>query len=120
MKHCKKAALSALLLAGCVSLSFSSRYAAGVWRGEGRGYYGPIVVMVETDESSILDIELVTQTEDAFIGGDAIETLRERVIDENRTDIDAISGATVTSEAFLDAVDAALRQARRSARPAAN
>jgi uncharacterized protein with FMN-binding domain len=114
MKHGKICALSLIFLAGCVSLSFPRRYTAGIWRGEAAGYYGPIAVSVETDESSILDIEIETQTEDAFIGGDAIWTLREHVIDENRTDIDVISGATVTSEAFLDAVDAALRRARRA------
>jgi fumarate reductase flavoprotein subunit len=101
-----------LILAGCVSLELAERFNPGAYEGSAGGYYGPVVVLVDTDSSSILNIRLVEQEEDEFIGGDAIRTLRAQILETDSTDLDAVSGATVTSNAFLDAVNNALEKAR--------
>jgi uncharacterized protein with FMN-binding domain len=113
----KKILIPALLVfAGCISIELAERFNPGGYEGRSEGYSGPIVVQVETDSSSILNIKVVEQNEDELIGGDAIQTLRSEILETDSTDVDAISGATVTSEAFLEAVNMALDAAliRRS------
>lgn len=102
---------AALAAAGCVSLRLAECYRAGVWRGVGQGYYGPVSVAVETDTSSILNIEILEEHEDPFIGGEALRELLEIVLEEDSTNVDGISGATYSSNALLNAIDDALRLA---------
>ncbi|GHV20827.1 hypothetical protein FACS189494_05300 [Spirochaetia bacterium] len=85
---------------------------AGVWKGSAEGYGGPITVSVETDASSILDIRVIEHHEDPFIGGEALRELIDAVLEEDSTDVDAISGASITSTGFLEAVDNALISAK--------
>jgi uncharacterized protein with FMN-binding domain len=104
-------------IAGCATASFSgvsgrlARFNAGIWAGSGEGYSGPILVEVETGENQILRIRLVEENEDPLSGGEAIRELVSLVLEYDNTDIDAISGATVTSEGFLHALDDALNKA---------
>ncbi|MDR0382371.1 MAG: FMN-binding protein [Spirochaetaceae bacterium] len=100
------------LFAACMSLKSFAVYEPGRWEGRGEGYNGMILVLVETDTASILDINVLAQNEDAMIGGDAIRSLKEFILDTDSTDIDAVSGATLTSEGFLEAVNNALSKAR--------
>jgi uncharacterized protein with FMN-binding domain len=111
----KKFLLPAVLLifAGCVSFALTERFSAGAYEGRAEGYYGPIVVLVDTDSSFILNISVLEEDEDEFIGADAIRTLRTQILETGSTDLDAVSGATATSNAFLEAVDNALETARR-------
>lgn len=99
------------VLSACITLKLAERFYPGLYEGAADGYYGRIVLELETDSSSILDIKILEQHEDELIGGEAIRELRERILEENSTDIDAISGATITSEAFLSALNKALAQA---------
>jgi uncharacterized protein with FMN-binding domain len=101
-----------LIFAACITLELAERFNAGSYEGTGEGYYGPVIVEVETDASSILNIKIIEQNEDELIGADAIQTLRSQILESDSTDIDAVSGATTTSEAFLDAVNKALDKAR--------
>ncbi|MDR2481330.1 MAG: FMN-binding protein [Spirochaetaceae bacterium] len=101
-----------LFVSGCMTLNFPARFTPGVYGGEADGYYGKIVVAVETDAVSIVNIDIVDEHEDDLIGFEAMRQLCERILDEDSTDIDGVSGATISSEAFLDAVNSALRKAK--------
>ena len=99
------------LLFGCMSLGKNSEQAISeqtntgvLLEGSGMGYRGPIDVQVRMSGGSIIEIVIVDSIEDRFVGGSAIEELIDMVIEYNSTDIDVISGATVTSKGFLDAV----------------
>jgi fumarate reductase flavoprotein subunit len=105
-------ACAAFILAACLSFSSLAMYEPGKWEGTGDGYNGPIQVLVETDSTSIIDIYVLWQEEDLLIGGAALEELKEFVLETDSTDIDAISGATESSEGFIGAVDDALSKAR--------
>ncbi|MDR3324851.1 MAG: FMN-binding protein [Spirochaetaceae bacterium] len=102
-----------LCCAGCVSLQCAARFYAGRHRGQGVGRNGAIEVAVETDAWSILEIRIVEQCEDELIGAEAMRELTELILEGDSTDVDAISGATLSSEGFLDAVNDALRRAAR-------
>jgi len=97
-----------IILSGCAVLN-ASRIAAGeVYEGTAAGYRGPIHVQVRMNGGSIMEITVVDSSEDRFVGEAAIEELIDLVIEYNSTDIDVISGATVTSKGFLDAVNNAI------------
>jgi uncharacterized protein with FMN-binding domain len=75
-----------------------------VYEGSAFGYRGPIYVHVRTGGESISEITVVDSDEDQSVGGAAIEELIEAVIVLNSTDVDVVSGATITSKGFLEAV----------------
>jgi succinate dehydrogenase/fumarate reductase flavoprotein subunit len=80
--------------------------------GTGTGIGGDIVVKVTTADGSRIDaVEVLAETETPDIGGAALRQLPQMVLDAQSTDIDAISGATVTTDAFLAAVKEAMSQA---------
>jgi uncharacterized protein with FMN-binding domain len=68
-------------------------------------------VSVEVDSRNIIAVEIISAGDDPFIGRPAMESLAETVLEENTTDLDVISGATVSSLGFLEAVEDALARA---------
>jgi len=75
-----------------------------VYEGSAFGYRGPIYVQVRLSDGSISEITVVDSDEDHFVGGAAMEELIETVTELNSTDVDTVSGATITSKGFLEAV----------------
>ena len=79
-----------------------------IYEGSAAGYRGPIRVQVYMRAGSITEISVIDSAEDQFVGGAAIEELIDTIIEYNSTDVDAISGATITSMGFLEAVNNAI------------
>lgn len=75
------------------------------------GYGGDIKLTVTMEGDKIKDIVVDEHSESEGIGADALPELVEAAKNANGTEIDNVSGATVTSEAFKaalkDAMDAA-------------
>lgn len=70
----------------------------------------PIVVRVSVDgKSKIKNIETLQEKESPTLGGKAIPKLTKEILAKNNPDVDAVSGATVTSHAFKEAVEMALK-----------
>jgi uncharacterized protein with FMN-binding domain len=84
------------------------RSADGVYEGTARGRRGPIRVRVRLEAGSIVEIDIADSSEDQFVGGAAMEELLELVLTYNTTDLDAVSGATESSDGFLAAVENAI------------
>jgi uncharacterized protein with FMN-binding domain len=103
-----------VVICGCAALTARRGLSEGeleIFEGVGQGFRGPISVQVRMSEGSITEIEIVDSMEDRFVGETAMEELIDLVIMYNTADIDAVSGATETSEGFLEAVrNAILRQ----------
>ncbi len=103
-----------LVICSCAALTARRGVSEGdgkIFEGVGQGFRGPISVQVRMNEGSITEIEIVDSMEDRFVGEAAMEELIDLVIMYNTADIDAVSGATETSEGFLEAVrNAILRQ----------
>jgi len=104
-----RAILITFILVGCLS-SAQVFYEPGVYEGTGQGYRGRIRVQVYLSENGLEDIEILELEEDSF-AIDALEELRELALEMGSADLDAISGATVSSMAFLSALEAALNKA---------
>ena len=83
---------------------------SGTYEGVSEGYAGEVKAIVDLEDGTIKDIK-TEETETSVVGSAAIDKLKDRVIGANSTDIDRVSGATVSSAAFLSAVNSALKSA---------
>ena len=89
----------------------SERFIPGTYEGEAQGFGGVIRVSVTVNENEIMEIEVLSsEGEDAAYFSQA-ETLNAKILQKQTTDLDAVTGATLSSIGLLDAVDAALEQA---------
>ena len=85
----------------------------GVWTGTGEGRSGTIVVRITVEQHQITDIVVVSQSESSF-AQDAINEMVARALQKQAlltTEADAVSGATLTSNGVIDAVNMAIRAA---------
>ncbi|MDW5298681.1 MAG: flavocytochrome c [Sedimentibacter sp.] len=82
---------------------------SAVVQGEGNGKYGTVKVEVTLENSEIKDIKVIESSESGFTEP-VFSQLIQQVIDTNSTDVDAITGATLTSFAFINGVKDAVEQ----------
>ncbi len=82
--------------------------AAQTLTGSAMGKVGPVEVEVVTDGDRILSVTVLSHEETPAIGTLAVEQIPDAIVAHQGLDIDAVAGATVTSEAILAAVAAAL------------
>ncbi|WP_297280768.1 flavocytochrome c [uncultured Anaerococcus sp.] len=83
---------------------------SGNYSGKATGYASDINVDVTIEDGEIKDIT-ADQKETAAVGAQAIDKLRDKVISQNTTDLDTVSGATISSAAYLSAINKALESA---------
>lgn len=76
--------------------------------GSAEGFGGPVDVEITVTDGVVEAIDYTAEGETPTVGGAALPLLVENVIKAQSLDIDAVSGATVTSTAFLEALGAAL------------
>ena len=76
--------------------------------GEADGFGGKITATVVMSGDTITDVTFDGPDETPDVGGAALETLADEIVAANGTDIDTVSGATVTSQGCIDAAQAAL------------
>ncbi|MGL4337387.1 MAG: FAD-dependent oxidoreductase [Turicibacter sp.] len=86
-------------------------FTAGTYTGIAPGRNGNITVEVEFSESEIKNVTVVSHSETEGIADAVIETLPEKIVLNQSLGIDAISGATVMSEAIIQAVEDCVVQA---------
>ena len=105
--------LGGALISACLGSGFvkEAEYAPGIYEGTGRGYNGPITVSLQISSFGIEDITIINHTEELYPGAAAMEELLDLVLESGSTDLDAVSGATISSRGFLEAVEDALGQA---------
>lgn len=113
MKNIKRVLISALALVALTACATS--YKAGTYEGEATGYSPDKKIKVSVtvdDKSKISEVKVVEHAETEEIGGVAFETLIKSAIEKGSADFDSVTGATVTSEGFKDAIKAALEKAK--------
>ena len=79
--------------------------------GEAQGLGGPVKVEITATADKIVKLVATGDKETPGIGSKAIEELPEKIVSSNSLDVDAISGATVTSDAIKEAAKKALESA---------
>lgn len=107
------AAASFAFAAASLSCAGSAGAAAalGSYEGVGEGHGGIIRVSVTVGAGGIERIDVLESDETAMLGDAAVEELTEAVLQSGSTKVDLVSGATETSEGFIEAVEGALSAA---------
>lgn len=94
-------------------------YTPGTYTGEAEGFGGTVTVELTVDANKITDVKVTGDSETPNIGGAQLENLGKAILEAQSAEIDAASGATVTSTAVKEAAAAALAQAKGEAEAAA-
>ena len=100
--------------AGAEAEAAAGSYADGTYEGTGKGIGGDVPVTVTVEGGKIASVEVGDNSETQGIGTNAIEQLPALIVEAGGTEgVEGVSGATVTSNAILDAVETALEGASR-------
>ncbi|MBD3425889.1 MAG: FMN-binding protein [Candidatus Omnitrophica bacterium] len=101
--------LTVLFVFGIVSVSFGAgNYTDGTYEGE----YSFVKVKVTVDQGSISDIKILHHGGGGEKYEEMVEPLLDEIINKQSTDVDAVTGATVSSINTINAVQSALEKAQ--------
>ena len=75
------------------------------------GQYGPLVVKVTIADGKIADVVVVSNNETAAIAAAPLASIPAAIVANNTATVDAVAGATLTSNRIMDAVALCLEQA---------
>lgn len=110
------------LLAACAMAACSANADEHV--GQAQGYGGTLKVRVKTENGKLSSVEVLEHHETQDVGTRAIDQLPSAMVAAGTWDVDAVSGATITSTAMKEAVRTALgetaSEATASSQPAAS
>ncbi|TKB48703.1 flavocytochrome c [Ferrimonas sediminicola] len=93
------------LLAGCSTQTESPIITS---QGKAFGKHGEIQVQTETQGGQLVDIQVLKQNENKVLAGAVFTEMKDAMLQANSTEVDGISGATITSGAFKEAVNHSL------------
>ncbi len=108
--------LSLFLLCG-VTAAFAEAqpvealFTPGVYGAQAQGIFVPVKVVITVSESEILNVLIDATGETPELGGTAASKLAEAILAAQTPNVDAMSGATVTSNAIIQAATEALKLA---------
>lgn len=101
------------VFAGCTSEEPSAGYVDGTYEGSSdAGMHEGLKLSVVVEGGNITAINILEQNETPGVGQSAFDPLTASIIEAQSTEVDGVSGATLTSTAVKEAVDQALAQAQ--------
>ena len=103
--------ITSLFLALVMLLSMAAAAGAETYTAEAQGFGGAVCVSLTIENGAIAAVEITGDGETPTIGQAAIPALQEAMLTGNTIVIDAVAGATVTSNAAMEAAAKALEQA---------
>ena len=86
-------------------------YTPGTYEASAEGYGGPVMLEVEFSSDKIESVKVVDHDETDGIGSEAVDQLPGEIVEGQTLDVEAVSGATLTSTAIIDAVSDTVEQA---------
>ena len=89
-----------------------SRIPDGQYEGTASGFRGPLQVRVTVKAGKIIDVKVIRHKEDRFYTS-LTEVPRQIVETQGLKGVDAVTGATVTSNAIINATAQALGRAMK-------
>lgn len=81
---------------------------SGDFTGTAKGFGGEVKVTLSIDDDKIIDVKVEGEKETPDIGGKALEVMAKEIVDRNTIEVDAFTGATMTSNGVLEAAAMAL------------
>lgn len=94
-----------------VQVPINGKYKSGTYEGKATGYGGEVTATIVLSTNRIESITCIGEKETNGIGSVAITELPKEMISQQSVQVDAITGATVTSTAVKEAVTQALTEA---------
>ena len=86
-------------------------YTPGTYSAAAKGIASDVTVTMTFDANSITDVKIDVSGETKGIGADIGEKMEQAILDAQGADVDAVTGATVTSDAIRQAAAACIEQA---------
>ena len=114
MKRLLSSMLSIILVLGLISCDLSKKklsFTAGEYTAVSAGKNGDVKVKVVFDEDSIVSVEVLESNETEGISNEAIERTIKSIIEEQTLEVDVTSGASLTTNAIVSAVEDCVNQA---------
>lgn len=112
----KKRTIVAWLLVVFVVLSFGCakgpQWKDGTYAGTGEGLQDDITVSVTVKDGKISTVDVVEHRESPGVSEPAIEQIPQMIIEKQTHEVDVVAGVTYTSNGIIQAVEAALTQAK--------
>lgn len=87
-------------------------YIAGTYTGKGQGFGGKVTVTITTDTDQITAVTVEGKDETESVGGAHLDELGQQILDAQSSEIDGVSGATMTSNGVKAAAADAIAQAK--------
>lgn len=101
--------------AAATQASGAAIYTPGTYTAGADGISSKVTVTMTFDETSITDVKIDAQGETPSIGGAAVPDLEKALKDAQSAEFDAVSGATITSDAVKKAAANCIAQAKGEA-----
>ena len=79
-----------------------------VLTGTAEGYGGELVVEVTLRNDEIIEVSVIEHEETEALVEETMEEIPARIVEQQSTDVDVISGVTMTGEAIIEAVESAM------------
>ncbi|MBR1893386.1 MAG: FAD-dependent oxidoreductase [Lachnospiraceae bacterium] len=90
----------------------AGEYKDGTYTASEQGFAGEVSATITVAGGKITDVKIEGKDETPDKGGAAIEELQPKILEAQSAEVDAVTGATITSDAVKKAVSAALEQAK--------
>ena len=87
-------------------------YRSGTYMAKAAGIGGDVLVTMTFDEKNIVGITIDASKETPTIGGAAVAQLKKAILAGQSGEVDAVSGATITSKAVMKAAQKCIAQAK--------
>lgn len=100
-----------VLLCACMLLALPLAAQAESYAAAAKGFGGDVTVTVTVEEGKITAVTAEGISETPSIGGAAMPTLAQAMVDAQTPYVDGVSGATLTSNAMIEAAAAACAEA---------
>ena len=94
-----------------VAAAEETKYTPGTYSATAKGIASDVKVTMEFSETEILSVKIDASGETPELGGAAAPKLEQAILDAQGLEVDAVSGATVTSDAVKKAVADCISQA---------
>jgi fumarate reductase flavoprotein subunit len=87
-------------------------YNAGTYEATAKGYGGDVTVKMVFEDTKIKSVEASGPSETSGVGSKAIDQLPAKIVEKQSSEVDKVAGATVTSNAIIEASRACIAKAK--------
>ena len=112
---CNAASGSTAASGSAAASGATGTYIPGTYEGTAEGISSTVKVTMTFSDSAVTDVVVDTSGETASIGAAAADELRDQLLAAGSTEIDGVSGSTITSEAVMKAAKSCYAQAKGEA-----